>query len=103
AHGIGRDEDPFCPAALASRATDYVSGVFLAVPAPLWRTLGGFDEAFAPAYYEDVDFCLRVWRAGFRVVVDPDVLVEHVEWGSAAGDEARQRMRENRARFQARH
>lgn len=103
AHGIGRDEDPFCPAAMTSRATDYVSGVFLAVPAPLWRMLGGFDEAFAPAYYEDADFCLRVWRAGFRVVVEPGVLVEHVEWGSAPGDEAGRRMRENRARFQARY
>ncbi len=103
AHGIGRDEDPFCPAAMTSRATDYVSGVFLAVPAPLWRMLGGFDEAFVPAYYEDADFCLRVWRAGFRVVVEPGVLVEHVEWGSAPGDEAGHRMRENRARFQARY
>lgn len=103
AHGIGRDEDPFCPAAMTSRATDYVSGVFLAVPAPLWRMLGGFDEAFVPAYYEDADFCLRVWRAGFRVVVEPRVLVEHVESGSALGDEAGRRMRENRARFQARH
>ena len=103
AHGVGRDEDPFCPAAMTSRATDYVSGVFLAVPAPLWRMLGGFDEAFVPAYYEDADFCLRVWRAGFRVVVDPGVLVEHVEWGSAPGDEAGHRMRANRARFQARY
>lgn len=103
AHGIGRNEDPFCPAAMTSRATDYVSGVFLAVPVPLWRMLGGFDEAFVPAYYEDADFCLRVWRAGFRVVVEPGVLVEHVEWGSAPGDEASQRMRANRARFQARY
>ncbi len=101
--GIGRGEDPFCPAAMASRATDYVSGVFLAVPTPLWRMLGGFDESFAPAYYEDTDFCLRVWNAGFRVVVDPAILVEHLEWGSAAHDEAPRQMRENRQRFEARH
>lgn len=101
--GIGRGEDPFCPAAMARRATDYVSGVFMAVRAPLWRMLGGFDERYAPAYYEDTDFCLRVWQAGFRVVVDPAVLVEHLEWGSAAGDEAPRQMRENRQRFLARH
>lgn len=97
--GIGRDEDPFCPAAMASRATDYVSGVFMAVRAPLWRMLGGFDERFAPAYYEDTDFCLRAWRAGFRVVYEPAVLVEHLEWGSATGDEAPRQMRDNRQRF----
>jgi GT2 family glycosyltransferase/tetratricopeptide (TPR) repeat protein/glycosyltransferase involved in cell wall biosynthesis len=101
--GIGRNEDPFCPAAMSSRATDYVSGVFLAVRTPLWRMLGGFDETFAPAYYEDTDFCLRVWRAGFRVVYEPAVLVEHLEWGSAAGDEAPRQMRDNQQRFLARH
>ncbi len=101
--GIGRGEDPFSPAAMASRATDYVSGVYLAVPAPLWRMLGGFDAHFAPAYYEDTDFCIRVWQAGFRVVYDPAVLVEHLEWGSAVNDEAPRQMRENRQRFEARH
>ncbi len=27
---------------------------------PVWRALGGFDEAFAPAWWEDVDFCARL-------------------------------------------
>ncbi|APW44983.1 glycosyl transferase [Rhodoferax saidenbachensis] len=101
--GIGRDDNPFCPAAMASRATDYVSGVLLAVPMPIWRMLGGFDETFAPAYYEDTDFCLRVWQAGFRVVYEPAVLVEHLEWGSATGDEAPGQMRSNQKLFLARH
>ncbi|WP_018411626.1 tetratricopeptide repeat protein [Methyloversatilis thermotolerans] len=101
--GIGRGEDPFCPAAMARRATDYVSGVFMAVRTPLWHMLGGFDERYAPAYYEDTDFCLRVWRAGFRVVYEPAVLVEHLEWGSATGDEVPQQMCENRRRFVEAH
>lgn len=101
--GIGRGEDPFCPAAMARRATDYVSGVFMAVRTPLWHMLGGFDERYAPAYYEDSDFCRRVWRAGFRVVYEPAVLVEHLEWGSATGDEAPRQMRENRQHFVVRH
>lgn len=97
--GIGRGEDPFSPAAMASRSTDYCSGVYLAVPAPLWRMLEGFDPDYAPAYYEDADFCVRVWQAGFRVVYEPEVLVEHLEWGSAGNGEAEQRMRDNRRRF----
>ncbi len=102
--GIGRGEDPFCPAALASRATDYVSGVFTAVPTHLWRMLGGFNEAFAPAYYEDADLCLRIWKAGWRVVYDPDVLVEHLEWGSTSDNmEAPRQMGINRERFRAFH
>ncbi len=101
--GVGRGEDPFCPAARASRATDYVSGAFLAVRATLWRLLGGFDETYAPAYYEDADLCLRAWRAGFRVVVEPAVLVAHLEGGSAVAGETEQHMLAGRARFVAHH
>lgn len=103
AGGIGRGEDPFHHAALAARDTDYVSGVFLVTPAPVWRMLGGFAEAFAPAYFEDTDYCLRVWQAGLRVVYAPSVLVEHLEWGSATGSSATQLMDRNQALFRSRH
>lgn len=101
--GIGRGEDPFCHAARARRATDYVSGVFLVTPLALWRALGGFDESFAPAYYEDTDYCLRVWQAGLSVVYEPTVLLEHLEWGSATGDSASMLMARNRDLFSHRH
>jgi O-antigen biosynthesis protein len=39
--------------------------------------LGGFDEAFHPAYFEDVDLALRVRRDGRRVVVHPLSRVVH--------------------------
>lgn len=103
AGGIGRGEDPWRAEARSARATDYVSGVFLVTPRALWRALGGFDEAFAPAYYEDTDYCLRVWQAGFRCVVEPRVLLEHVEWGSAPGASATELMRRNREVFVERH
>ena len=103
AAGIGRGEDPFSPAARTRRHTDYCSGVYLATPLSLWRMLDGFDRDFAPAYYEDADYCLRVWQAGFRVEYAPEVLVEHLEWGSAGSHEAEQRMRDNRVRFVAKH
>ncbi|KXS41804.1 MULTISPECIES: glycosyltransferase family 2 protein [unclassified Candidatus Frackibacter] len=38
--------------------------------------LGGFDERFINGY-EDVDLCLRVWEAGFRVVYCPKSIVYH--------------------------
>lgn len=103
AGGIGRGEDAFHHAALAQRDTDYVSGVFLVTPAPVWRMLDGFDECFAPAYYEDTDYCLRVWQAGLRVVYAPSVLLEHLEWGSASGDSATALMTRNRQLFLERH
>lgn len=101
--GIGRGEDPFGHAARAERSTDYVSGVFLVTPASVWRMLGGFDDAFVPAYYEDTDYCLRVWQAGFRVVYEPAVLLEHLEWGSASADSATALMERNRSVFCSLH
>lgn len=103
AAGIGRGEDPFGHAARASRSTDYVSGVFLVTPLALWRMLGGFDDIFAPAYYEDTDYCVRVWQAGLRVVYEAAVLLEHLEWGSATGNSALLLMERNRELFCRRH
>lgn len=103
AAGIGRGEDPFYHAARSSRTTDYVSGVYLVTPASVWRMLGGFDEIFIPAYYEDTDYCLRVWQAGLRVVYEPTVLLEHLEGGSATGNSAVMLIERNRELFCKRH
>lgn len=103
AGGVGRGEDPWSHGARVARGTDYVSGVLMATRRSVWQALGGFDEAYAPAYYEDADYCLRVWQAGLRCVVEPRVLVEHLEWGSAAGDSATALMQRNRALFVRRH
>jgi GT2 family glycosyltransferase len=39
-------------------------------------TLGGFDEAFVNGY-EDVDLCLRAYRAGLACVVAPGSVIVH--------------------------
>jgi GT2 family glycosyltransferase len=39
------------------RACDVVSGYLFAVRREVWEALGGFDEAYAPCSYEEVDFC----------------------------------------------
>ncbi|MGC2857433.1 tetratricopeptide repeat protein [Novispirillum sp. DQ9] len=104
AAGYGRGKHPDQPEFRFARDADFVSGAFLLIPRTLWQALGGFDTALAPAYYEDVDLCLRVRQAGFRVVYDPAVLLTHVEGGSAVtSDAAAEMMRRNRIPFLARH
>jgi GT2 family glycosyltransferase len=56
---------------------DYASAACWLVRADRFRELDGFDEAFHPAYFEDVDFALRVQQAGGRCVVDPRAEVTH--------------------------
>jgi GT2 family glycosyltransferase/tetratricopeptide (TPR) repeat protein len=102
--GYGRGEDPGHGNYRFSRDVDYTSGAFLLIRRALWRALDGFDPAYAPAYYEDSDLCFRAWRGGFRTVYAPDVLVNHLEWGSADSPaQARAMMGRNAEIFRARH
>ena len=76
----------------------------LLVRADLLAALNGFDDTFAPAYYEDVDLCVRIAQAGYRVMYDPAIVVHHLEHGSAsARASAEAQMSTGRATFVARH
>lgn len=81
--GYLRDADAAAPEAEFVRDVDFCSGVFLLVRRAALAALGGFDPAFAPAYYEDVDLCVRLRQAGCRVVYDPAVQLTHYEYASA--------------------
>lgn len=80
--GYGRGDSPRSGAYRFPREVDYCSGVFLLTRREVFRELGGFDLRFAPAYYEEADYCFRLRRRGWRVVYDPDAVVVH--FGSAS-------------------
>jgi GT2 family glycosyltransferase len=61
-----------------------VHGAAMAFARPLWEALGGFDEGFFPAYWEESDFCERARRAGYCVIVAPGAVARHHE-ASATG------------------
>jgi GT2 family glycosyltransferase len=102
--GYGRGDSPFAPMYAFRRDVDYCSAAFLLTPAEIWQRLGGFDETFTPAYYEDSDYCARLWESGLRVVYDPDAVVLHYEFGSSANAiNAIQIQREHQTLFASRH
>jgi GT2 family glycosyltransferase/glycosyltransferase involved in cell wall biosynthesis len=102
--GYMRDASPLAAEANFLRDVDYCSAVFLMCRAELVRQMGGFDEAFAPAYFEDADLCVRVIEAGFRIVYDPDAVVHHLEFGSATTTEASMAlMRRGKRIFKKKH
>ncbi len=86
--GYQRDESPLAPEANFVRDVDFCSAVFLLARTALLRDLHGYDDAFAPAYFEDADLCVRIRQAGYRVVYDPAVVVHHLEYGTAESVEA---------------
>lgn len=50
-----------------SFACDWLSGCFLLLRRSAAQQIGPFDESFGK-YFEEVDYCLRAWRAGWRVM-----------------------------------
>ena len=75
----GRRKDPARPEYSFARRVDYCSAACVIIPRQLWDELGGFDELYAPAYYEDTDLAFRVRRAGYEVVYQPACRVVHYE------------------------
>jgi N-acetylglucosaminyl-diphospho-decaprenol L-rhamnosyltransferase len=55
---------------------DWVAGMFMLFRANDYNAIGGFDEKFF-LYYEDVDICTRLWKAGRPIKVCPQVQVVH--------------------------
>ena len=81
--GYGRDDEPWQARYAFERDVDFCSAAFLLTARDRFAALGGFDPRYEPAYYEDADYCVRLWKAGARVVYDPRAVVTHVEFGSA--------------------
>ena len=61
---------------------DWIAGMFMLWRAETFRKIGGFDEKFF-LYYEDVDICARLHRAGFHAALIPAARVtHHARWTS---------------------
>ncbi|AQS89010.1 hypothetical protein NCH01_04690 [Neoasaia chiangmaiensis] len=82
-YGYRREDDPNIAEANFVRNVDYCSAAYLIVRTELLQQLDGFDEQYRPAYFEDTDLCLRIVEQGMRVVYDPSVMIEHLEFGSS--------------------
>jgi len=54
------------------------AGAALLVRRDVFEALRGFDPAFAPAWFEDVDFCARILESGRRIRYVPSARATHV-------------------------
>ena len=69
---VARDLDQDAPADVEQPAA-----AALMVRADVFDQLGGFDEVFHPAWWEDVDFCRRLLATGRRIRYDPSAIFVH--------------------------
>lgn len=50
----------------------------LLVRREVFEEVGGFDPAFAPAWFEDVDLCAKILESGYRIRFVPAARASHV-------------------------
>jgi hypothetical protein len=51
--------------------------------AQAYQSVGGFDEAYVHNDIADFDFCLKVRRAGLKVLIDPLCAFTYFEYDSS--------------------
>lgn len=83
--GYGRGAGAEQPEFMFRREVDYCSGAFLLFRQASFAALNGFDLAYAPAYYEESDFCIRLQKSGLRVIYNPRTQLTHYEFASSGG------------------
>lgn len=60
------------------READWIPGACMLVRREVWEEIGGLDETYF-MYSEEVDWCWRVKRAGWRIYYTPEAEIVH--WG----------------------
>ena len=95
--GLPGDTDRFAYV----RDVDYASANGLLVRTTAWEAVGGLDERYFPAYFEDADLCLTLRRHHYRVVYEPRARLIHLEGQSTSRRYRNFLLRHNRDLFVA--
>lgn len=56
---------------------DYLTGASIAFRRNLYKRLNGFDEAYFPGYFEEVDFCIMAKNLGYKLILEPKSVCIH--------------------------
>lgn len=99
---FGKGDDPRRAWYQTPHQVDYCSGASLLVRKTAWDEVGGFDVEFAPAYYEETDFCFALRDRGYAVWYEPSSRLFHIEgasYGNELSPERQALLEKNRQRF----
>lgn len=81
----GKGQDPSAHSYNIPRTADYVSAATVVVRRKEFMKVGGFDFRWEPAYYEDVDLCLKLLCLGLKTHYVPASTVIHYEGATSCG------------------
>ncbi len=84
--GLGADEPGYAFRAVFAQQLSAVTAACLLCRASAFREVGGFDEDKLKVAFNDVDFCLRLGQAGWKIIYTPSAVAEHHESLSRGND-----------------
>lgn len=84
--GIAGDAPGYMMHAMAAQEISAVTGACMLVRKAAFEALCGFDEQELTIAFNDVDLCVKLMRAGWKVIYMPDTVAEHRESISRGDD-----------------
>jgi len=60
-----------------THVTAWLSGGSSIIRRADFLKIGGFDSVYHPFYFEDLDLGLRAWKSGYKLLWEPQAIVEH--------------------------
>ncbi len=85
--GLQEDDHGFGGRLLFAQEYSGVTAAAVLIRARVFKEVGGLDEKSLPVAFNDVDFCLKVRSAGYKIIWTPDFIAEHHESLSRGDDE----------------
>ena len=76
---INKDDPGYCNRAIVAQELSAVTAACLITWKKIYRDLGGFNEKQLKVAFNDVDYCLRVREAGYKVIWTPHSELYHHE------------------------
>ena len=83
---VSRDEPGYFGRLKLTQEISCVTAACMAVPKAVFAKVGGFDEENLAVAFNDVDLCIRIREAGFRIIWTPYAELYHAESKSRGSD-----------------
>lgn len=83
---LGRNSPGYFAKLALNHNVSAVTGACLAIKKEIFEEVGGFDQEKLKVSYNDVDLCLKVRNKGYKVILNPDVELYHLESVSRGED-----------------
>jgi GT2 family glycosyltransferase len=93
---LPRGHPGYCQRAVIAQELSAVTAACMLTWKRLYEQLGGLNEHALPVAFNDVDYCLRLRDAGYRVIYTPHAELYHHESGSRGIDTTRRARRRAR-------